>query len=196
VPHNQRRLRKPEDTDTWEAAMPYAIELFLDEPADDRIRQIWAALDDHGIPSLGSIPGAGHPPHVSLSVFDHGDPAEITDALRPILVACAGLPLPLAPLGYFLTDESPVFLGVIPSARLLTLHRAVHRAIEPLVDNVWPYYRPDALLPHCTLAVGVADRAGALGVVARFPTPIPAVARGAYLVETPGGTPRTPLISA
>ncbi len=38
--------------------MPYAIELFLDERADHHIRRIWAALDDHGIPSLG-VPG-GH----------------------------------------------------------------------------------------------------------------------------------------
>ena len=97
------------------------------------------------------------------------------------------MPLPLEPLGFFLTDEAPVFLGVVPSSRLLTLHHTVHRILEPLVDHIWPYYRPDALLPHCTLATGVTDKAKALDIVARFRTPIPALACGAHLVEIPGG---------
>jgi hypothetical protein len=173
--------------------VPFAIELFLDERADHRIRQIWAALDEHGLPSLGSIPDSDYHPHVTLSVFEHGDPAQVADALRPILTTSVGLSLPLAPLGFFLTDEAPIFLGVVPSSQLLTLHHAVHKAIEPLVDTVWPYYRPDALLPHCTLAVGVTGKARAVDVVARFPTPIPARASGAHLVEIPGGHNSIPL---
>jgi hypothetical protein len=167
--------------------MPYAIELFLDERADHQIRQIWAALDERGIPSLGSIPGTQYRPHVTLSAFEHVDPAEVAEALRPLLATSVGMPLPLEPLGFFLTGEAPVFLGVVPSSRLLALHHAVHQTIEPLVDDIWPYYRPDALLPHCTLATGVTDKAKALHIVARFPMPIPALASSAHLVEIPGG---------
>lgn len=167
--------------------MPYAIELLLDESADRQIRQIWAALDECGIPSLGSIPGARYQPHVTLSVFDHTDPAEAARALRPLLAMSPGMPLPLAALGFFLTGEAPVFLGVVPSSRLLALHQAVHQAIEPLAGGIWPYYCPDALLPHCTLAVEVTDKDKALDVVARFLLPIPAVARAAHLVELPDG---------
>lgn len=161
----------------------YAIELFLDEDADARVRRIWAALDEQGITSLDSDPGSDYHPHVTLSVFEDGDPAEVLEAL-PLV---AGLPLPLESLGFFPTEEAPFFLGVVPSARLLTLHQAVHRAIEPIVDRIRPYYRPDALVPHCTLAVGVTDRARALAIAARFPLPIPAVASGVHLVEIPGG---------
>jgi hypothetical protein len=104
-----------------------------------------------------------------------------------------GLPLSLEPLGFFLTDEAPAFLGVVPSAPLLTLHHAVHRAIEPLADSVWQHYRPDALVPHCTLAVGVTDRARVLEIVTRFSTPISAFVSDAHLVEIPGGHTSTRL---
>jgi hypothetical protein len=172
-----------------EATVPQAIELFLDERADQRIRQIWAALDDHGIPSLGSSARSRYRPHVTLSVFEHESPREVAEAVRPVLAPSVGLALPLEPLGFFLTGEAPAFLGVVPSARLLALHRTVHEAIEPLVDAIWPYYRPDALLPHCTLAVGVTDRARVVDIVTRFPIPIPARVSSAHLVEIPGGHP-------
>jgi hypothetical protein len=175
--------------------VPYAVELFLDEEAEQQVRRIWAALDRAGISSLGGIPDTHYHPHVSLSVFDQGEPARVVEALRPVLAGSAGLPLPLAPVGSFLTDEAVVFLGVVPSARLLGLHRAVHRVLEPLVDTVWPYYRPDALLPHCTLATRVTDPAAVIEIVSRFPTPISAYASGAHLVETPGGANRIALSS-
>jgi len=176
--------------------VPQAIELFLDERADHRIRRIWAALDDHGVTSLGSIPDSRYRPHVTLSVFGRGNPAEVADAVRPVVAASVGLSLPLASLGFFLTEEAPAFLGVVPSSRLLTLQRAVHEAVEPLVDDIWPHYRPGALLPHCTLAVGVTDRARVLDIVTRFPGQIPARVSSAHLVEIPGGHTSIPLTPA
>jgi 2'-5' RNA ligase len=173
--------------------MPYAVELFLDERADRRIRQIWATLDDHGITSLGSIPGAAYRPHVSLSVFENGDPEEVAEALRPVLEHSVGLPLPLEPLGFFLTKEAPAFLGVVPSARLLALHQAVHRTIEPLVETVWPHYHPDALVPHCTLAMGVTNKAKLTQIMEATTTPIQAHATTAHLVQIPGAQSTTPL---
>ncbi|BEL03403.1 hypothetical protein Q0Z83_015940 [Actinoplanes sichuanensis] len=173
--------------------MPHAIELFLDEQSDRRVRQIWTALDEHGVPSLGSRPGADYHPHVSLSVLEHDDPARIADALRPVLATATGLPLPLASLGFFLTDESVAFLGAIPSQRFLTLHRRVHEAVEPIAEDIRPYYRPDRLLPHCTLATGVTDRAAVLDVMSAFPLPILAVTESAQLVEVPGGHHRIAL---
>jgi hypothetical protein len=45
--------------------MSYAMELFLNDLAADRVRQIWTALDEQGIRSLGSVPGAAYHPHVT-----------------------------------------------------------------------------------------------------------------------------------
>ncbi|MBB2947578.1 2'-5' RNA ligase [Actinoplanes lutulentus] len=171
--------------------MLYAIELFLDERADADVRRMWAALDERGVRSLGGIPGADHHPHVTLSVFSGGDLVRIADVLRPVLAEAVGLPLTLGSLGFFLTGEAPAFLGVVPSSRLLEVHRRVHSALEPLVDGIWPYYRPDALVPHCTLAVGVTDKAQVIEVVSAFPMPVQATVAAVYLVELPGGQART-----
>jgi len=173
--------------------MPFAIALFLDERSDLIVRQIWAALDDHYVTSLGRIANSDYHPHVTLSVFEHGDTEQLFGILHPIAQQTVGLPLPLAALGFFLTEEAPAFLGVIPSSRFLSVHRAVHDAIKPVVDGIWPYYRPDALLPHCTLAVGVTDKARVIDVVSQFTLPIDALAASAQLVEISGGHKRTSL---
>ncbi len=176
--------------------MPFAIVLFLDDRSDLIVRQIWAALDDHHVTSPRSIPSSDFHPHVTLTVFEHGDTGKVTEVLGPLSQLTVGLPLPLAPLGFFLTKEAPAFLGVIPSSRLLSVHRAVHDAIEPFVDGIGPYYRPDALLPHCTLALGVTDKSGVIDVVSRFTLPIDAFAASVQLVEIPGGHQPTSLTSS
>jgi len=173
--------------------MPFAIELFLDERSDHAVRQIWAALDDHNVRSLGRLPNSDYHPHVSLTVFEHGDTARLEELLRPVLEPSVGLPLPLPALGFFLTEEAPAFLAVVPSSRFLSLHHRVHDTIQPVVEGIWPYYRPDALLAHCTLAMGVADKASVIEVVSRFLLPINALAASAHLVEIPGGHARTRL---
>ncbi|MCO8275116.1 2'-5' RNA ligase family protein [Actinoplanes sp. TRM 88003] len=126
-------------------------------------------------------------------MFDQADRSRITGALRPLPATVGGLPLTLAGPGFFLTDEAPAVLAVVPTARLLQLHRQVHEALDPIVDGIWPCYRPDAMVPHCTLATGATDRTRVIDVVATYPMPIPALASAAYLVDLPGGRTRTSL---
>jgi 2'-5' RNA ligase len=167
--------------------VPYAVELALDPAADARVRAAWAALDAAGVPSLGSVPGAAYDPHVSLAVLDgEPDPDAVAAALRRVLRDAAGTPLPLEHLGFFLTAESVAFLGVRPTTALLALHERTVAAVAPLAE-VWPYYRPGAPMPHCTLAMGVRDHAAVVAVLARAALPVPAVAAGAHLVDVATG---------
>lgn len=175
--------------------MPLAIELYLDDSADRQVRQIWAALDERGVPSPGSIPDADYHPHISVSVFDHGDTMRVAETVRPLLAEVMGLPLRLESLGFFLTSTAPAFLGVVPSMRLLHLHHDLHAAIQPMVSEIWQHYRPSALVPHCTLAMHVANKATVIDVVSRFDIPISAHAASAHLVQVPGGRSRAPLAS-
>jgi hypothetical protein len=69
--------------------VPYAVELFLDARADRRVRRIWAALDGHGVTSLGAMPGCDHHPHVTLAVFEDGEPDRVGEVLRPVLARAA-----------------------------------------------------------------------------------------------------------
>ncbi|AXX31919.1 MULTISPECIES: 2'-5' RNA ligase family protein [Actinosynnema] len=169
--------------------MPFAIELFLDEQAESRVRRMWAALDEHGIPSLGALADHDVDPHVSLTAFDHGDVDAVADALASVFAAEAPFPLSLTALGFFLTPVAPVFLGVTPTAALLRVHRAVHNAVEPFVERMAEYYLPDALLPHCTLALGVSDHAAVFRALSGFRLPVVASAVSARLLEIPEGRP-------
>lgn len=167
--------------------MPFAIELFLDQRSDQQVRQIWAALDDQGVTSLGMIPDSDYHPHVSLTVFEHGDALQVTDVLRPLIPAAGRLPLPLESLGFFLTEEAPAFLGVVPSARFLSLHKMIHRGDRANRGRHRTLLPSGCLLPHCTLAVGITDKARVIETVSRFQLPIAAVAGSVQLVEIPGG---------
>lgn len=173
--------------------MPLAIELYLDDHATRRIREIWAALDEQGIRSPGSVPDTVHCPHVTLASFQSGDETRIADAARPPLAGAPGLALSLEPLGFFLSEEALAFLGVVPTSQLLDLHRAVFDAIGPHVTGLGRFYRPGVLMPHCTLATGVTDHGAVARVVSEFHTPIPAFVASAHLVELPSGKSRLPL---
>ena len=165
----------------------YAVELLLDDAADGAVRALWAALDARGVPSLGSVPGTAYVPHVSLAVFAAGDVGAVAAALRPVLAGARGLPLRLEPLGFFVTEEAPAFLGVVPTEALLALHRTVSAVVAPLVTGARAYYAPGSLVPHCTLAMGVRDAAAVHAAVPPGALPIDATVAGAHLVELPRG---------
>lgn len=131
----------------------FAVEVYLDADADARVRRIWSALDARGITSLGSIPDTDYHPHVSLAVGGDVDNSQVAEALKPRVADCRGMPLTLASVGVFLTEESPAFLAVVPTERLLALHRSVHEALQGLGADLWPYYKPGSILPHCTLSI-------------------------------------------
>lgn len=166
------------------------MELYFDDEADARVRAIWRALTDAGVPSLASGAGASHAPHVSLAVFDRGDLEAVAMLVGDPLRAALHLPLVLGALGFFLTEESVAFLGVVPSPGLISLHRAVHGAIADVVQGYWPNYQPGALVPHCTVATGVTDHATVVEVVKRHHLPITATVTSAHIIELPDGHSR------
>ena len=163
--------------------MPLAIELLLDADADAQVRAAWARLDAAGIRSLGTRDDAAYRPHVSLAVFDDVAPSAIEAACRDLTPPGDGVPLVLSALGFFLTDEAPAFLAVTASRRLLDLHHEVVETTRPLVTGSWPYYEPDALLFHCTLATAVPDRAALVRALDGFELPVIANGESLHLVD-------------
>jgi len=165
--------------------VPFAIELSFDESADAAVRTVWDRLDQAGVTTLA----APFRPHASLAVIEDGDPDELWEELAEPVRSCLGIPLTLAALGFFLTDEAVAFLHVVPTAGLLDCHRRVIAACSAEPPRLWPYYGIDRLVPHCTLATGLRDGDGAKVVetLAQCRLPISAhIAMGA-LVEVPGG---------
>lgn len=129
-----------------------AIELYFDSAADEAVRQLWHHLAQAGISD--SMHRIGAVPHLSLVVADHLPTTEVMAHLQQLTQTITPPTVALSHLGIFASGV--VFLGVTASAALVEVHRRVTTAIQPLARGVNPYYAPEAWVPHCTLAFGVA----------------------------------------
>ena len=48
----------------------FAVVLYFDKATERRVRQIWAALDLNGVPSVASSHGVGYRPHLTLAIIE------------------------------------------------------------------------------------------------------------------------------
>lgn len=161
----------------------YAVVLYFDEMTDHRVRRAWASLEAHGVRSAASTYGGDYRPHLTLAIVDTYRAGGVASSLRRPLANVAGLPVTLASLGFFLTEQAPAFLSVTATARLLSLHEDVHDALGD--RDSWSYYTPDNWVPHCTLAMGVESPSAVTRALHTTPLPIRATVTTAQLVRLP-----------
>ncbi|MGK5679584.1 2'-5' RNA ligase family protein [Actinoplanes sp. URMC 104] len=134
--------------------MVAALELYLDVDATRRVRTLWRALEDEGVPTLASLLQEKHRPHVSLAAARTLSPSAVVSALDGLPVA-QGLTLSLDFVGQFVGRV--LWLGVTPTDALLTRHRAVHERLAAAGVEVWDLYRPGRWVPHCTVSMRVPN---------------------------------------
>ena len=133
--------------------MVAALELYLDVDATRRVRTLWRALEDEGIPSLGSL-HAKHRPHVSLAAAHRIDPHAVADALSGVPVG-QGLSMRMDFVGQFVGRV--LWLGVTVTDELLAHHRMVHERLGERGIEVWEQYQPGRWVPHCTVSLRVPN---------------------------------------
>jgi hypothetical protein len=131
-----------------------ALELYLDVDATRRVRTLWRALEDEGIPTLASLLNDKHRPHVSLAAARTLAPDAVAAALAGLPVG-RGLALDLDFVGQFVGRV--LWLGVTPSIELLTHHREIHDRLATAGVDVWDLYRPGRWVPHCTVSLRVPN---------------------------------------
>ena len=133
----------------------YGLDLRLDAVLEERVREVWWALEAEGIRSLASSGHARHEPHMSLAVgprldaVDHAALATLRPPRSITLVSAAT----------FGVDGGVVFLAVRPSPDLYEFHRAIIDALGPAAEGLSGYYRPGRLTPHVTVAEGLPTAA-------------------------------------
>jgi 2'-5' RNA ligase len=142
--------------------MVQSVELLLDPATDAAVREQWAALGAAGLRHSGQHTGASNRPHVTLAVA----PDLPADREPAIAAAVAGLPIPLRLGGLVLFGHRSEYVLarlVVPSAELLALQAAVHRATA---DDRIAHLAPGAWTPHVTLGrrYHAADLAVALAL--------------------------------
>jgi hypothetical protein len=129
-----------------------ALELYLDQVADRRLRRLWDAMEEAGIPSLRDLTHGRHRPHVSLTAAATLDAAPVTQALAGLVLA-APLPLRLDFVGLF--RGRVLWLGVTPTADLLAHHATVSARLAEAGVATYDEYRPGTWVPHCTVSMRV-----------------------------------------
>ena len=104
--------------------MGYAVELFLDEPEAQRVRQAFAAT---GSPLVQT----GTFPHISLAVFETVpvDVPRLTAVVEGFARHTARLDVRFASFGMFPGEKIVVFLAPVVTRELLAVHTAFHAAL-------------------------------------------------------------------
>jgi hypothetical protein len=134
--------------------MVAALELYLDPAASRRVRNLWAALDAVGVPSVGSLMQGLHWPHLSFAVADRMQPEVVAEALDGLTIA-PPLSLTFQFVGQFLGRV--LWLGPAPSTPLLAHQSTVYERLSAAGIEVWDHYRPQHWVPHTTLAMRVPN---------------------------------------
>jgi 2'-5' RNA ligase len=169
-----------------------ALELYLDVEATRRVRTLWKALEDEGVPTLASLLNQKHRPHISLAVAGRLAPEAVASALDGIPVG-QGLRVDLDFVGQFVGRI--LWLGVVPTAELLDRHRLVHERLAAAGVEIWDVYQPGRWVPHCTISMRVPNplMAPAVRRCLEF-LPVPATVTGASVTDHANGIAH-PLVS-
>jgi 2'-5' RNA ligase len=158
-----------------------AIELFLDVEATRRVRTLWRALEDEGVPTLAGLFNEKHRPHVSLAASRRLAPDEVAEALSGLSVG-QGLRVDMDFVGQFVGRV--LWLGVVPTVDLLTHHKLVHDRLSADGVEVWDLYRPGRWVPHCTISMRVSNPSMAAAIRRCLEVlPVPATVTGAAITD-------------
>lgn len=143
--------------------MGLAVELFFDDKSERIVREMWQALAERDIaPFLWE---SGSRPHVTLTVFDDADVAELEARVASFARTTPAFRMSFSSIGTFSTDEGVVFLAPKPSEILLRRHRDFQQTLGAFRPQQWPYYAPELWVPHCTMVLE-AGRAKAIEAIA------------------------------
>jgi 2'-5' RNA ligase len=152
-------------------AMAHAIELLFDPTSEATVRNLWAQLEQVGLPSLATRTHRRHRPHVSLSVAERIQTGQLQGASERL--AATHLDLTLHSAAIF-PRKGVLYLSVVPTSALLRLHEHVQAALRDSTIGLRDTYAVDAWIPHCTLAQGLtrAQIARAIDLLHDLPQPV------------------------
>ena len=121
-----------------------------------RVEALWLRLtESHPLAGVRNLP----PPHFSWQIGEQADWWTAKAALQPLAQSTRPLTVRTAGLGFFTGAKPVVFIPVVKNAALLHLHEAVCARLKSTGVMDDPLYRPEAWMPHITLAVDVTPDA-------------------------------------
>ena len=145
--------------------MALAVCLLFDARADRAVRQLWAQLEEHGIPTLLSHTHGRHLPHVSYAVFRTFDVDRVRAAMAE-LPPVEPVALRFDAVGLFRRRRAAMIAASTP--HLLARQAAAVSAGCATGADLHLHYRPGVWLPHSSLATSVRREAMPVLAAAAF----------------------------
>jgi 2'-5' RNA ligase len=131
--------------------MAHSVELLPDRTTERRVRDIWEALSDAGLPSQASVTAESNRPHVTL-VAAQSIPDNLDGTLRDLARRRLPLSVELGAPVVFGARTATVAALVVPTAQLLELHSAVAETVRPIAVDPVPHSDPGSWTAHVTVA--------------------------------------------
>lgn len=136
--------------------MGYSVELYFDEFAENKLRELWKELCDLGISKF--MHECGGRPHIALMVFDKDDcdVKLLRKTIKDFFSKKDAFELIFSSMGIFPGEEGVTFVGIKPTATLLDIQQDYFNKIKDLsiIAQLWEYYTPEYWVPHCTMTIG------------------------------------------
>ena len=136
--------------------MPFAVELYMGDPAAAAVRQLWQSLVQEGIPSQPLALGAR--PHISLCVYESLDSPLVAKKLEMFARQFEPLSFVLESVDSFPASNGVVFLAPRLSDGLIGVHTRFHKEFDGYRATASPYYHPENWQPHCTVAEDLSSK--------------------------------------
>lgn len=131
--------------------MPYAINLYFNQEAENQVMDIWRSLDT--LDQSKCLTCTNSRPHITLAIFNDLDLADAREKLASSFGEVGSFPLSFRQLGIFPHNKGTIFLTPNLSDELFQVHRRLHAIFNDIEDRGWDYYKPQSWYPHCTLAI-------------------------------------------
>jgi 2'-5' RNA ligase len=136
--------------------MPFAVELYMGDPAATAVRQLWQSLVQEGIRSQPLALGAR--PHISLCVYESLDSPLVANQLEILARQFEPFSFVLESVDTFPASNGVVFLAPRLSEGLIEAHRRFHKEFDGYRATASPYYLPKNWQPHCTVAEDLSSK--------------------------------------
>lgn len=129
--------------------MALAVCLLFDAPSALRVRELWARLEEAGVPTLATHTHRRHHPHLSYAVLRSWDLGKVWEALSALP---PGDPFPMSFHGTltFPRGRAALAPAITPDVALRQLRTVT--ALEATGADLHRHYRAGEWVPHVSVA--------------------------------------------
>ena len=166
-------------------AMTLAVCLLFTPEGNRLVRELWARLEAHGVPTLLTHTHRRHSPHLSLAVARTWDLDDVMGALEP-LAGRTAVDLSLPGIVAFTRGRASLAVGV--DADLARRQQGVADALAHVGAELHRHYVPGRWVPHVSLTTGgSANQLPVISNLVNDTLPLTLTTASAALIDTSDG---------